>query len=109
MPHHDRRHDLPEHVKVSRPRSFRVEYRISDECCKRLGIARERHHQEEISKHCTELAEVLPLATMPPSLAVVAVEADLFLFLIGVLQIAPGSEVQAEEIGCKTRVSFGSV
>ena len=89
MPNHDRRQHLRQYLQDPRPRPLRLEYRIGDECPERLPVAREGHHHQEVGKHRPELAEVLALAAVPPTLAdTVDGTVYLVLLLIGVLQIA---------------------
>ena len=89
MPNHDRRQHLRQYLQDPRPRPLGLEYRIGNECPERLDVARERHHHQEVGKHRPELAEVLALAAVPPTLADTAIRAVyLVLLLVGVLQIA---------------------
>ena len=89
MPNHDRRQHLRQYLQVPRPRPLGLEYRIGHECPERLPVARERHHHQEVGKHRPELAEVLALAAVPPTLAdTVDGTVYLVLLLVGVLQIA---------------------
>ena len=86
--HHDGCHDLRQDPCIPGKWALRLEDRVCDESAERLRVRREWLHEQELGEHRPELAEVVALATMPPTLLpIVSARSTLLIFVIFVVWI----------------------